>query len=131
MVLPIHIVAGGLAIVLGVLALLVKKGGNIHRRSGILFVYAMLIMGISASIMGLRNGLADGNVVAAALTIYFIGTALTTVRPASAWTRRINIAALTLALALILGAMLGGIKNVWNPGLSPGGVPFRTIGVMS
>ena len=45
MLLPIHIAAGALAIVLGAVALSVKKGGTIHRRSGLMFVYAMLIMG--------------------------------------------------------------------------------------
>jgi uncharacterized membrane protein len=47
-ILPIHIAAGGLALVLGAVALSVKKGGNIHRRGGLLFVYAMLVMGIPA-----------------------------------------------------------------------------------
>jgi hypothetical protein len=88
MLLPIHIAAGGLAIVLGAVALSVKKGGTIHRRSGLLFVYAMLVMGTSASILGLRKGgLTDGNVMGGLLTLYFVGTALTTVRPASRWTR--------------------------------------------
>ena len=50
--LPIHVAAGGLALVLGAVALLVKKGGTIHRRSGLLFVCAMLVMGISAAILG-------------------------------------------------------------------------------
>ena len=36
MLLPIHIAAGGLAIVLGAVALSVKKGGTLHRRSGLL-----------------------------------------------------------------------------------------------
>ena len=81
MLLPIHIAAGGLAIVLGAVALSVKKGGTLHRRSGLLFVYAMLVMGTSASIMGLRKGLADGNVMAGLMTAYFVGTALTNVRP--------------------------------------------------
>jgi uncharacterized membrane protein len=131
MLLPIHIAAGGLAIVLGAVALSVKKGGTIHRRSGLLFVYAMLVMGTSAAIMGLRNGLADGNVMAGILTAYFVGTALTTVRPASPWTRRVNATALTIALGLALLAIVGGVRAVNSPGLSPGGVPFRTIGVMS
>ena len=96
MLLPIHIAAGGLAIVLGAIALSVKKGGTIHRRSGLLFVYAMLVMGTSASILAFRKGLADGNVIAGVMTAYFVGTALTTVRPASSWTRRINAAALTI-----------------------------------
>ena len=131
MLLPIHIAAGGLAIVLGAVALSVKKGGTIHRRSGLMFVYAMLVMGASASILGLRNGLTDGNVMGGLMTAYFVGTALTTVRPASPWTRRINAAALTFALGLALVAIMRGVKAVNTPRVSPGGVPFRTIGVMS
>lgn len=129
MLLPIHVAAGGLAIVLGAVALLVKKGGTLHRRSGALFVWVMLVMGISASLLGLRNG--PGDVMAGLLTAYFVGTAWTTVRPASPWTRRINAAALTVAVGLALLAVLGGVTSIDNPGLSSGGVPFRTIGVMS
>ena len=132
MLLPIHIAAGGLAIVLGYIALSVKKGGTIHRRSGLLFVYAMLVMGTSASILGLRKGgLTDGNVMAGLLTLYFVGTALTTVRPPSQWTRRINAVALTFALGLALGAIVSGVNAFNGPRLSPDGVPFRTIGVVS
>jgi hypothetical protein len=131
MLLPIHIAAGGLAIVLGAAALLAKKGGTLHRRSGLLFVWAMLVMSISAAVLGLRNGLADGNVVSAVLTAYFVGTAWTTVRPASPWTRRIDAAALTVAVGLALFAIVGGARMTGSPHLSPGGVPFRTIGVMS
>jgi len=129
--LPIHIAAGGLAIVLGAIALIVKKGGTLHRRSGLLFVYAMLVMGSSASILGFLKGPIDGNVFAGFMTAYFVGTALTTVRPASPWTRRINAGALTVAVGLALVNILGGIKAFSSPGVSPGGVPFRTIGVVS
>jgi len=45
--LPIHIVAGGMAIILGAMAPLASKGATLHRRSGLLFVYAMLTMGMS------------------------------------------------------------------------------------
>jgi uncharacterized membrane protein len=131
MLLPIHIAAGGLAIVLGAVALLVKKGGSLHRRSGLLFVYAMLVMGVSAAILSLRNSLPAGNLIAAFLTAYFVGTALTTVRPPSPWSRRINGAALTCALVLALLAIVGGVNALNGPRLSPGGVPYRTIAVMS
>ena len=131
MLLPIHIAAGGLAIVLGSVALSVKKGGTMHRRSGLLFVCAMLVMGITASILGFRKSSTDGNVFAGLLTLYFVGTALTTVRPVSPWTRRTNAAALTVAILLALAAIVGGVNAFSSPGLSPGGVPFRTIGVMS
>jgi uncharacterized membrane protein len=132
MLLPIHIAAGGLAIVLGAVALSVQKGGTIHRRSGLLFVYAMLVMGTSASILGLRKGgLTDGNVIGGLLTLYFVGTALTTVRPVSRWTRVINLVALTVAGTLALFLIAEGVKMSKLPGLAPDGVPFRTLGVTS
>jgi hypothetical protein len=131
MVLSIHVAAGSLAVVLGFIALFVKKGGTLHRRSGLLFVYAMLVMGASAAILEFLQGAGVTNVVAAVLSMYFVGTALTTVRPPSRWTRAINISALTVAVGLALAAIVGGVKAVNDPGLSPGGVPFRTIGVMS
>jgi hypothetical protein len=131
MLLPIHIAAGGLALVLGTVALVVKKGGTIHRRSGMLFVYAMLVMGFTASILGFLESPTDANVFTGFMTAYFVGTALTTVRPASPWTRTINGVALTVVVLLALGTIVGGVEAFNNPGLSPGGVPFRTIGVMS
>jgi uncharacterized membrane protein len=131
LLLPIHIAAGGLAIVLGAVALIAKKGGTLHRRSGLLFVYAMLVMGFSASILGLRKGPTDPNVFTGLMTAYFVGTAWMTVRPASPWTRRINAVALTVVTGLAFGSIVGGVKAFNSPGLSPGGVPFRTIGAMS
>src|SRR5207249_9972917 len=75
MLLPIHVAAGGLALVLGAVALLVKKGGDIHRRSGLLFVFVMLVMATIAAILG--------NVLGGLIPVYFVSTALTTVRPVS------------------------------------------------
>src|SRR5688572_32536191 len=131
MLLPIHVVAGALAVVLGFTALFVKKGGTIHRRSGMLFVYAMLVMGTTASILEFQRSADAANLVAAILSLYFVGTALTTVRPPSRWTRAINVASLTVAAGLALLSIVGGVKGVSTPGLSSGGVPFRTIGMMS
>jgi hypothetical protein len=116
MVLPIHIAAGGLAIVLGAVALLVKKGGTIHRRSGLLFVYAMLVLGASAAILG--------NVLGGLMSVYFVGTALTTVRPVSTWSRLINAVALTVAVGLALVDIVGGVKAFNSPHGFLNGVPF-------
>jgi hypothetical protein len=131
MLLPIHVAAGAVAIVLGAIALSVKKGGTIHRRSGLLFVFAMLVMGGTASMLGFRKSPTDANVFAGLMTAYFVGTALTTVRPAAWWSRAIDVAALTVAVALALGAIVSGLNAVRTPGLSDGGVPNRVIGVMS
>ena len=116
LVLPIHVAAGGLALVLGAVALLVKKGGTLHRRIGLLFVCAMLVMGISAAILG--------NVGGGIMTVYFVGTALTTVRPVSAWTRTFNVAALTVAVGLALMDIVGGVKAFNSPPGFLHGVPF-------
>jgi uncharacterized membrane protein len=124
MLLPIHIAAGGLAIILGAVALLVKKGGTIHRRSGLLFVYAMAVMGVSASILALRKGPTDPNVTGAFMTIYFVGTALTTVRPVTSWTRPFNIAMAAIAVGLTLFELALGVKAFNSPGHSLKGVPF-------
>ena len=131
MLLPIHVAAGGLAIVLGAVALVARKGGGLHRRSGLVFVYAMLVMAGSASILALRNGPTDPNLMAGLLTAYFVGTALMTVRPPSPWTRRINGVALTFALALASFALIRGVEAVNSPRVTANGVPLRTIGAMS
>jgi hypothetical protein len=124
MLLPIHIAAGALAVVFGYIALIVQKGGTIHRRSGLLFVYAMLVMGFTASTIELLKTPTGPNVRAGFLVAYFVGTALTTVRPESRWTRRINIAALTIAATLALFSIVGAVKIFNLPGHSYNGIPF-------
>ena len=116
MLLPIHVAAGALAIVLGGVALVVRKGGTIHRRSGLLFVYAMIVLGTSAAMLG--------NVVGGLMTVYFVGTALTTVRPVSRWTRGIDLAALSIAATVALLGILAGVKAFNSPRGSLDGVPF-------
>jgi Predicted membrane protein (DUF2306) len=124
MLLSIHIAAGGLAIVLGALALLVKKGGSVHRRSGLVFVCAMLVMGTSASILGFLKSPTDSNVFAGFMTLYFVGTALTTVRPVSPWTQRVNWGMLAIAIGLGLLDIAGGVKAFNSPRGLLNGVPF-------
>jgi hypothetical protein len=113
--------------VLGAVALSVKKGGTIHRRSGLLFVCAMIVLGTTASMLGFLKSPTDGNVFAGFMTAYFVGTALTTVRPVSPWTRRINVAALTVAVGLALVDIAAGVKAFNSPGGFLNGVPFLML----
>lgn len=124
MLLPVHIVMGGLAIVLGAVALLASKGGTLHRGSGLLFVYAMLTMGISGSVLALRQSLTNANVLGGVMSAYFVTTALTTVRPASPWTRRLDVGALVAAIALALFEIGLGIKALASARGTFNGVPF-------
>lgn len=122
--LPVHIAAGGLAIILGGVALAASKGATLHKRSGLLFVYAMLTMGISGSILALRQSLTNANVLGGFMACYFVITALTTVRPVSAWTRRLNSVALVVVVALSLIYIGMGFKALASPGGTLAGVPF-------
>jgi len=130
MLLPIHIAAGGLAIVLGAVALSVRKGGSIHRRFGLFFVYAMAVMGISAAILGVRKG-ETANVFAGIVVVYFVGTALTTVRAASSWTRVINVVALTLITGVALLYILAGVEAFNSPHGVRNGVPYQMLFFLS
>jgi uncharacterized membrane protein len=125
--LPIHIVAGGLAIVLGAIALVVRKGGWTHRRAGLVFVYAMLTMGISGSVMALQRSWTDANVLGGFMSAYFVITALTTVRPASAWTRRLDFTALAVAVGLVCTELVLGVRAFNSPRHALNGVPFFMI----
>jgi hypothetical protein len=87
----------------------------------------MLVMGATASILGFQKSPTDGNVFAGLMTAYFVGTALTTVRPVSQWTRGINIAALAVIVVLALGNIAGGIEAFNSPGGVRNGVPFQMI----
>jgi uncharacterized membrane protein len=107
MLLPIHIAAGGLALVLGALALMARKGGRLHRRSGVLFVYAMVVMAGSAAVLG--------NVGGGLMTIYFVSTAWMTVRPDAPWTRRVTAAGCLFAALFALLTVGRGIKAFNTP----------------
>ena len=124
MLLAIHITAGGLAIVLGTIALSSKKGGTIHRRIGLLFVCSMLVMGISASILAFRKSPIDPNILGGPITAYFVVTAVTTVRPVSSWTRRLNAAMVVIPGTLAPVYIVGGVKAFNSPRGFLNGVPF-------
>lgn len=127
MLLPLHIAAGGLAIVLGAVALLARKGGTVHRRVGLLFVISMLAMGLSGSAIALEHGVGDGNVTGGLMSSYFVLTALTTVRPASTWTRWVNGGALAVAVFGALVSYARGVEAFDAPRGMLNGVPFGML----
>lgn len=52
----IHIAAGSVAFVVAPIALIVKKGGNAHRKWGLVFFWAMALVGTTAAIMAPMHG---------------------------------------------------------------------------
>ena len=74
--------------------------------------------------MALRQSLTNANVLGGLTAAYFVITALTTVRAASAWTRRLNAVALLVAIALALFEVGLGLKALASPDGTVNGVPF-------
>jgi uncharacterized membrane protein len=73
----IHILAGSLALVLGYVALLARKGGKPHRTSGTLFVHSMLVMATAGLLVAAIEGVARAiNIPMALLACYLVVTAL-------------------------------------------------------
>lgn len=122
-ILPVHILAGGLAIVFGYVALSAAKGATLHRRSGMVFVLAMLTMSLSGALMAaLKTSTITVDVVAGLLTFYLVATALLTVRrhrPESGW---IDAVAMVFALTVSVLAFKSGtdLLNSGRPEMIPG-----------
>jgi len=51
--LAVHFAAGLVAIVTGTVALAVAKGGRLHKQSGLVFTWAMVVLGLTAAGIGL------------------------------------------------------------------------------
>ena len=101
--LPIHITAGLLALMAGAIALYATKGSWLHRRSGIVFVAAMLVMSSLGAIMAILKP-DRGTALGGVLVFYIVVTAFLTVRRTVAQARG-------LLRGLMIAALLLGITE--------------------
>jgi len=132
----IHIIAGVLALSAGAVALYAVKGSRLHRKSGLSFVVAMLVMSGSGALMAVFVEPDGVNVVAGLLTFYLVCTAVLTVRPPFEQERDV-LKALMLA-ALLLGAFAFGLglEAMNSPDGTVNGIPapplfmFGVVGVV-
>jgi uncharacterized membrane protein len=110
-IVPVHILAGMLALAFGYVALYATKAAALHRKSGMLFVYAMVTMSLTGALMdALNTRRISVNVVAGLLTFYFVATALLTVRTRFQQSRRIDAIAMLLGLAVAILAFGSGFE---------------------
>jgi uncharacterized membrane protein len=109
LLLPIHIIAGLTGIVSGAVAIFARKGAKLHRQSGMIFVYAMLLM--SASGAGMAALYSQWmNVIAGALTFYMVMTAVLTVRRRARRFDRVTAGAMLGGLTVALASISLGIQ---------------------
>jgi uncharacterized membrane protein len=131
-VLLLHILAGALGLASGFVALYAPKGARLHRRTGMVFVYVMLVMCLLGLVMavGLDRGPAV-NVPAALLTSYLVITSLTTVRPPAAGGRRLHTGLMLVAVTVGLTNLMFGVEALASGGTRNGipAFPFFLFGV--
>ena len=73
--LPIHIIAGFIGLISGAVALSARKGAKLHRKGGMIFVYAMLVVAITGTVMGaidFRDGRGDSRCADVLSGAYFM-----------------------------------------------------------
>jgi uncharacterized membrane protein len=119
--LAFHFGTGLIAIAAGFLGLAVRKGGAWHRRSGLVFVAAMIATGLTAVGISLYEG--KRSFAGGAVLAYFVFTAYTTVRPLPGQGRRVDIALLVLAIGFAAAGFLSGYTALGRPGHQIEGVP--------
>lgn len=107
--LQVHILAGGLGIVAGFAALYSAKGGRLHRRSGLVFVYALVTMAATGAAIAAFHG-GEASVIAGVLAAYLVITALTTVRPRTARSRWLDPGAMLVAWAIGFASLALGVQ---------------------
>jgi len=129
-----HIVAGAVGILAGYVALSVTKGSDVHRRSGMVFVYAMVAMGFLGSMMAALRQVAPGaNVPVGILTVYLVITGLTTVRPPEVQARGLDLGLMVVAVATTVALSAFGFAAMASPkgklyGMPP--YPFFVFGAI-
>lgn len=108
LVTPLHVVAGAAALCSGAVALYAAKGARLHRSSGMVFVYAMLVMSSTGAVLAaLKPNWTD--LLQGGLTFYLVTTAVLTVqrRPVAPW---MNLLALLLVIAVGAAHLTFGVE---------------------
>jgi hypothetical protein len=112
----LHVAGGVAGTVTGFVALSVTKGAPLHKRTGVAFVGAMLLMGLVGAAIAAYEGNV-GSVIGGLMTAYLVVTAMTTMRETTPTSHRIDIVAMSVALTMgglsVLSALARMIQGVW------------------
>lgn len=128
-----HIVAGGLALLAGPIAMFNQDGGKLHRKSGIIYFYSMMVIFVSSIILSIVRE----NWFLFMVGIFSCYLVLTGYRALKLKmlhrgqkAEKIDWSILIISLLAGLGLIAMGIWMFWSLGNSFGLVPFIFGGVM-
>ena len=120
--LAVHFSAGLASIVAGTIALSVAKGGRLHKRSGLIFTGAMIVLGLTAAGIGMYEN-RPGQVFAGLIAAYLVFSAMTTVKPLPGVGQSVNVALMILAFAYGAVSLYGGVTEWLDPTIKVVGRP--------
>jgi len=120
--LAVHFGAGLLSIGAGAVALAAAKGGELHKRSGLVFAASMIGLGLTAAGIGAYER-RPGQVFAGLIAAYLVFTAMTTVKPLPRVGERFNGALAVLAFGYALALLYAGVTEWLDPSMPVVGRP--------
>ncbi|MFL5574227.1 MAG: hypothetical protein ACJ78R_12015 [Gemmatimonadaceae bacterium] len=120
--LALHITAGSLAIIAGFIAIFALKGAVLHRRSGRIFVYSMLALGITGAIIATIRS-QPANIVGGLLAVYMVGTGVLTLRRRDQQRFWVDAGGMALALGICYFSLTMGLRASHNASGNINGVP--------
>ena len=124
-----HIIGGSIGLTSGAVALSTQKGGKLHRKSGMIFVYAMTMLSVSGALMAARMP-ERVSVLAGMLTFYLVMTALLTVRRSGQSSPWMEVCAMVFALGIgilsVSFSITGGMDET-----TPIGLIFGAVAVLA
>ena len=111
----LHIIGGLVGLTSGAVALSASKGAKLHRKSGVIFVYAMMVLSASGALMAALIP-ERISVIAGMLTFYLVTTALLTVRRHEPGFNWMDASAMVFALLVGLLSITFGIQGLNTAG---------------
>jgi uncharacterized membrane protein len=125
--LVVHIAGGLIAVLSGSMALVVRKGSRLHRRSGDVFAISMLLMAAGGAYIALMKS-QPFNVFAGTLTFYLVSTGALVVLRKAKQKGRLELALMLVALAAGIIALILGLRAPGKSGF--GYFIFTTIALL-
>src|SRR5579859_1245343 len=116
----IHICAGTLGILSGFLAMFLRKGSQRHRQAGNVFSISMLTMSAAATYMSfvgteVSPGPVPINVLQGAFMFYLVATAWLAARHRDGERGIVDLVAVLVVSALVVGYATFGLEATHNP----------------
>src|SRR5215831_1551708 len=122
----VHVAAGMAGLLTGFAAVFAAKGGRLHRKSGMIFVYAMVTMGLFGLAIAAYEG-KPSSVIGGLFTAYLVFTAMTAARPLDLETRAVTVSLMLLVFALAVADVTLGVQAIRRPTMTVDGVPAPMI----